>query len=73
MLVQGIIDAYFVEEESIVLVDYKTDKVYREKKLVDLYRVQQELYKEALERITGRKVKESYIYSFTLQKEIKIL
>ena len=69
---QGIIDAYFVEDGEIVLVDYKTDRVRRgqEQKLIDLYHVQLEDYAQALERMTGKKVKEKIIYYFTLQKEI---
>lgn len=72
VLVQGIIDAYFMEEEEIVLVDYKTDRVKRgqEQKLIDLYHVQLEDYARALERMTGKRVKEKIIYSFTLHKEI---
>ena len=72
VLVQGIIDAYFMEEEEIVLVDYKTDRVRRgqEQKLIDLYHVQLEDYARALERMTGKRVKEKIIYSFTLHKEI---
>ena len=72
ILVQGIIDAYFIEDGEIVLVDYKTDRVRKgqEQKLVDLYHVQLEDYAQALERMTGMKVKEKIIYSFTLQKEI---
>ena len=52
--------------------DYKTDFVRRgeEQKLIDRYHVQLEDYAQALERMTGRKVKERYIYSFTLGKEI---
>ena len=72
VLVQGIIDAYFLEEDEIVLVDYKTDRVRRgeEQKLIDLYHTQLEDYAQALQRMTGRKVKEKYIYSFTLKKAI---
>ncbi|MFR5151961.1 MAG: hypothetical protein ACLTER_22840 [Ruminococcus sp.] len=46
VLVQGIIDAYFLEGDEIVLVDYKTDRVRRgeEQKLVDLYHTQLEDY-----------------------------
>ena len=63
VLVQGIIDGYFIEDEEIVLVDYKTDFVRRgeEQKLIDRYRVQLEDYAQALERMTGRKVKERYM------------
>ena len=42
----------------------------QEQKLIDLYHVQLEDYAQALERMTGKKVKEKIIYSFTLQKEI---
>lgn len=72
VLVQGIIDAYFLEDEEIVLVDYKTDYVRRgeEKKLIERYHTQLEDYGQALERMTGRRVKEKYIYSFALKKAI---
>lgn len=74
VLIQGIIDAYFWEEDQIVLVDYKTDRVYpgEERKLVELYHTQLEDYAQALERMTGKKVKEKYIYSFTLNKVIML-
>ena len=74
VLVQGIIDLYFFEGEDIILVDYKTDRVRRgeEQKLIDLYHVQLEDYADALESLTGRKVREIYIYSFALGKEIPL-
>lgn len=74
VLVQGIIDAYFLEEEDIVLVDYKTDKVRpgEEQRLADLYHIQLEDYAQALERMLKKKVKEIYIYSFTLDKAIRL-
>ncbi|MGI6070510.1 MAG: helicase-exonuclease AddAB subunit AddA [Blautia sp.] len=74
VLVQGIIDAYFWEGEEIVLVDYKTDKVLegKEQTLIDRYQVQLESYGEALTALTGKRVKEIYIYSFTLQKAIPL-
>ncbi len=74
VLVQGIIDAYFYEDDELVLVDYKTDKVgYRGvQELVKKYKVQLDYYGEALERITGKKVKEKIIYSFTLGREVAL-
>lgn len=74
VLVQGIIDAYFLEDDEIVLADYKTDKVRPggEQHLIDLYHIQLEDYAKALERMTGKRVKETYIYSFTLNKEISV-
>lgn len=70
ILVQGIIDLYFIEDNDIVLVDYKTDNVNDAKILVDRYAKQLSLYKKALEEATGKKVKEVYIYSTKLNTEI---
>ena len=73
ILIQGIIDLFFEEDDGIVLVDYKTDRVTKkdgEALLIERYSKQLELYKIALERMTGKKVKEKIIYSFGLGKEI---
>lgn len=72
VLVQGIIDAYFLEGEDIVLVDYKTDRIARgeENKLIERYKIQLEDYASALERMLHKKVKQKYIYSFALRKEL---
>jgi ATP-dependent helicase/nuclease subunit A len=72
ILVQGIIDAYFQEEGELVLVDYKTDQVSNEKSLVTRYKTQLDYYKTALEQLTHKKVKESYIYSFYFRKAILV-
>ncbi len=74
VLIQGIIDAYFLEGEEIVLVDYKTDQVFpgREGELTERYQVQLRSYAQALRKLTGRKVKEIYIYSFTLGKALPV-
>ncbi len=72
LLVQGIIDVYFEEEDGLVVLDYKTDKVSEAKELVEKYHAQLEYYAKALERLTGKRVKEKIIYSITLQKEIEV-
>ena len=75
ILVQGIIDLYFVNENGqIVLVDYKTDYVESgmEFELVEKYKSQLNLYKQALESALGIKVEKVYIYSVYLGKEIEI-
>ena len=75
ILVQGIIDLYFVNENGqIVLVDYKTDYVEsgKEFELVEKYKSQLDLYKQALEIALGTKVYKVYIYSVYLGKEIEI-
>jgi ATP-dependent helicase/nuclease subunit A len=73
VLVQGIIDAWFLEGDDIVLVDYKTDHVEKgqEQRLIDRYGIQLATYARALERLTDRKVKEQYIYSFRLQRALE--
>lgn len=72
ILIQGIIDAYFIEENEIVLVDYKTDfvKFQEASSLYEKYRVQLGCYKKALEQLTGYSVKEQLIYSFGLGREL---
>ena len=64
LVVHGIIDLYFEEDNELVLVDYKTDKIKKSVyELKDKYKIQLELYKEALEKNTGKKVKQCLIYS----------
>ncbi len=70
VLVQGIIDVYFEEDGELVVADYKTDRVDNGQELIDRYKVQLALYQEALEKATGKKVKEKIIYSFGLGKTI---
>ena len=70
VLIQGIIDVYFEEEDGVVVADYKTDAVTRPEELADRYRVQLDYYARALEQLTGKRVKEKLIYSFALQQEI---
>ncbi len=72
MMLQGIVDLYFEEEDGLVVVDYKTDRVDAEEVLASRYRVQLEWYERALEQATGKKVKEKWIWSFALGKEIRI-
>ncbi|HIS80014.1 MAG TPA: PD-(D/E)XK nuclease family protein, partial [Candidatus Scatomonas merdavium] len=74
VLVQGIIDAYFEEEDRYVIVDYKTDKVYSRdgRDLAEKYGRQLFYYRKALEQATGREVKEMLIYSVTLGREIPV-
>ena len=70
---QGVIDLFFYEGDNVILVDYKTDYVERgkEEDLIEKYKLQIQYYKEALSKITGKIVTESYLYSFFLDKEIK--
>ena len=74
VLVQGIIDGFFEENGELVLMDYKTDALPSggDNILIKRYHVQMEFYRRALESITGKKVKETILYSFSLGKEIPL-
>ena len=72
LFLQGIIDTAFEENGEWVLVDYKTDRVKSGGDLIKRYKIQMDLYKEALQRLTGMPVKASYIYSFRLHDAIII-
>ncbi|MDU1314306.1 MAG: helicase-exonuclease AddAB subunit AddA [Clostridium septicum] len=71
---QGIIDCFFEEDGEIVLLDYKTDFVEKdnEEAIKEKYKVQIQYYKDAVEKVTGKKVKESYLYLFYLDKEVRL-
>ncbi len=72
LMVRGIIDAYFEENDEIVIVDYKTDFVNEENKddVIKRYTKQLEIYSMALNKLTGKVVKEAYIYLFGIEEAI---
>lgn len=74
ILIQGIIDCYFLEGEEAVIIDYKTDEVSRGgiEALKEEYSPQILSYKEAVEKITGRNVKECFLYLFDIGEAVKI-
>lgn len=73
VLIQGVIDCLFADEQGFVLLDYKTDRItdrfkngFAEAKpvLANRYKVQIELYTKAIENILKVKVKQKYLYFF---------
>lgn len=72
VLIQGIVDVCWEEEGALVILDYKTDAVTKAQQLTKRYQVQLDLYGEALQKATGKKIKEKLIYSFSLHKEIAV-
>ena len=75
ILVQGIIDLYYIDKDGrLVLVDYKTDYVEagKENELVEKYKEQLYLYRDALEMALNRKVDRMWIYSLYLNESIVI-
>lgn len=73
ILVQGVIDLFFIDkDDNLILVDYKTDYVQHENELIEKYKGQLDLYKEALEQSLDKKVDKMCIYSVYLNKLIEI-
>lgn len=70
-LIQGVIDLCFLEEDDWVLVDYKTDRA-EDEEILSRYQLQMRWYKKALEKITGRKVKETYLFSLRSGNAIEV-
>ena len=74
VLVQGVIDAFFEEEDGLVLMDYKTDRIHEDAKteLTKKYQSQLKYYRTALEKLTGKTVKEVWFYAFGTGEDFKI-
>lgn len=72
ILIQGVIDCLFREDDAWILVDYKSDRLETADAFRSRYAVQLTLYKRAVEQITHRPVEETYIYSLHLQQEIRL-
>ena len=70
IIVQGAIDLCFVEDDGVVVLDFKTDRVDSLAQLVDCYGEQLEIYSTAAQKIFGMPVKEKIIYSFHLGESI---
>ncbi len=71
VLIQGIVDVFFIENGGIVLADYKTDVINTGEELMERYRTQLDYYSEALKKMWHMPVKEQILYSFCLEKEVR--
>lgn len=74
VLVQGVIDAFFEEEDGLVLMDYKTDYIHENarEELTKKYKSQLAYYRIALEKLTGKPVKEVWFYAFATGEDFRI-
>mgnify|MGYP002594797877 CR=1 FL=1 len=72
VVVQGVIDAYFLEGDQVVLMDYKTDRVDQISDLVSRYHVQLDMYAKTIHQLTGRMVTEKIIYAFHFDDSINL-
>jgi ATP-dependent helicase/nuclease subunit A len=66
ILIQGVIDCLFEDAAGVVLLDYKTDRIYNQQweQAAERHRFQLELYAEAIESVLGRKVDECHVFFF---------
>ena len=74
-MIVGIIDLFFEKEDNTyVLMDYKTDYVpnFNTDIIVDRYRTQLDMYKKAMEEISGKKVTEVYIFLFSIGRYVRL-
>ena len=72
ILVDGIIDLLLEKDNNYTIIDYKTDKVNTLEELVDLYKVQLDLYEIAIKNKYNAVYVDKYIYSLHLNKYIKL-
>ena len=75
IMVVGIIDLFFENENGeIILLDYKTDYVTKEnlEEVKERYKVQLDLYKSAIEDISGKKVAKKGLYLFGINDFVEI-
>ncbi len=72
IIIQGAVDICFVEEDGVVILDFKTDRVQSAEELASAYAEQLNIYAAACEKIFAKPVKQKLIYSFALSKEIEV-
>ena len=72
MILQGMIDCAFLEGDGWILLDYKTDRIRDEQAFTGEYRPQLEWYAAALRELTGKPVKESWLYALSVDKAIRV-
>ncbi len=74
IVVKGMIDCFFEEEDGYVLLDFKTDFVTNDtiQSIVDNYKIQIDLYAKAVDKALSKKVKEKYIYFYNINKLVRV-
>jgi ATP-dependent helicase/nuclease subunit A len=74
VLLQGVVDCALIEDDGIIVIDFKTDFVTEETlgTVADRYRGQIGAYAQALSRIYGLPIKEKVLYLFYLDRFVKV-
>ncbi len=71
-VINGIIDFMAMNDQEIIIIDFKSDRINFEQKLYESYAKQILFYQDTISKVFPNHHVESYIYSFELDKEIKI-
>ncbi len=72
IIIEGACDCVLEFERSIVIIDYKSDRMYEDNKFIEAYADQLRLYAAAMEQVLEKPVERLCIWSFTLSKFIDI-
>ncbi|GGG56200.1 helicase-exonuclease AddAB subunit AddA [Paenibacillus radicis (ex Gao et al. 2016)] len=74
ILIQGVIDCLFEDEAGLVLLDYKTDRIYMKEweRAAERHRFQLELYAEAIGAVLKRPVAECHVFFFDGGQSVKL-
>lgn len=72
IILQGIIDCYFIENDKIILIDYKTDYYTDVSEMVNKYKAQLDCYATALEQTYAMPVHKKYLYLFHTDCTVEI-
>lgn len=70
-VINGVIDFIAIADDSIILIDYKTDNIKSSNDLIARYRDQLTIYKDVLIKAYQKEV-EAYIYSFHLDLMVRV-
>lgn len=72
IIIEGVADCAFVENGSLIIVDYKTDRAQSGEELAERYREQLSVYRRCLAEVIGLPVAQTLIYSFRLGEIIEV-
>ena len=74
ILLQGVADCALIEEDGLVIIDFKTDRIQagEENERAETYRGQLAAYANALSRIFEKPVKECILYFFATGQSVSI-
>ena len=72
IIIQGIVDLYFVDNDELYLIDYKTDHIKDKDALINRHKVQLDIYAAALSKSNGIDKVNKYIYSIEMDEFIEV-